>query len=69
MPGSTLVHDKGTAHKKLTSALNLESIEYLVKDLKGLKDSENPLDPVKNLHDRLKKFLNTHSVKCFLKMG
>lgn len=61
MPGSTLVHDKGKAHKKLVSALGLKSKEYLLKDLKGLKDSENPLDPVNNLHDRLKKFLNAHS--------
>lgn len=59
--GSTLVHDKGTAHKKLISALNLENKEYLAKDLKGLKDSENPLDPINDVHDRLKKFLNAHS--------
>ena len=45
-PGSTLIHDKGTAHKKLVSALNLKSIEYSAQDLKGLKDSENPLDPI-----------------------
>jgi len=60
-PGSTLVHDKGTAHKKLVSALNLESQEYLARDLKGLKDSDNPLDPINDVHDRLKKFLNAHS--------
>ncbi len=60
-PGSTLVHDKEVAHKKLISALNLKSQEYSAKDLKGLKDSDNPLDPINDLHDRLKKFLNAHS--------
>jgi transposase-like protein len=59
--GSTLVHDKGVTHKKLITALNLASQEYLAKDLKKLKESENPLSPVNNLHDRLKKFLNAHS--------
>lgn len=60
-PGSTLVHDKGTAHKKLISELHLISQEYLAKDLKGLNDSENPLDPINDTHDKLKKFLNAHS--------
>jgi len=32
-PGSTLIHDKDTAHKKLISALHLESQEFLAKDL------------------------------------
>jgi transposase-like protein len=58
--GSTLVHDKGAAHKKLISALNLANQEYLAKDLKKLNDSENPLGPVNKLHDRLKKFLNAY---------
>jgi transposase-like protein len=59
--GSTLVHDKGVAHKKLISALNLTNREYRAKDLKGLNDCDNPLDPVNDLHDSLKKFLNAHS--------
>jgi len=60
-PGSTLVHDKEVAHKKLISALNLKSQEYSAKDMKGLKDSDNPLDPINDFLDRLKKFLNAHS--------
>jgi len=59
--GSILVHDEGTAHKKLISSLNLESRDYSAKDLKGLKDSNNPLDPVNDIHDKLRKFLNAHS--------
>ena len=34
---------------------------YLANDLKGLKDCDNPMDPVNDIHDRLKKFLKAHS--------
>lgn len=60
-PGSTLVHDKEAAHRKLVTELNLKTQEYSASDLKGLKDCDNPLDPVNDLHDSLKKFLNAHS--------
>ena len=59
-PNSTIIHDDGKAHKKLISALNLNSILYSAKDLKRLKDSDNPLDPINDVHDRMKKFLNAH---------
>ena len=59
--GSKLIHDKESTHKKLIKALNLESLEYNSKDLKGLDDKDNPLDPVNRVHDQLKKFLNAHS--------
>lgn len=59
--GSTLIHDREAAHKKLVSALNLISQAYAADDLKGLKDCDNPLDPVNDIHDSLKKFLNAHS--------
>lgn len=60
-PGSILIHDQESTHKKLVKDLNLDSIEYPSKSLKGLKDKDNPLDPVNNIHDLLKKFLNAHS--------
>ena len=59
--GSTLIHNKETTHKKLVSALNLVNQVYTADELKGLKDSNNPLDPVNDSHDRLKKFLKAHS--------
>jgi hypothetical protein len=59
--GSTLIHDKETTHKKLVSTLRLVSQAYAACDLIGLKDSDNPLDPVNDIHDFLKKFLNAHS--------
>ena len=60
-PGSTLIHDKEKTHKKLVEALKLESKEYDSKELKGLPDSQNPLDPVNHTHYLLKRFLNAHS--------
>lgn len=60
-PGSTLIHDKETTHKKLVEKLSLKSVAYASKDLKGLADSENPLDPVNRIHHLLKMFLNSHS--------
>lgn len=59
--GSTLIHDKETTHKKLVTTLRLFSQAYAACDLIGLKDSDNPLDPINDIHDFLKKFLNAHS--------
>ena len=62
--GSTLIHDKEKTHKKLVAKLNLKSVSYSSSDLKGLADSENPLDPVNRIHCLLKMFLNAHSGFC-----
>jgi transposase-like protein len=59
--GSTLIHDKESAHAKLVRELSLVSAAYGSKDLKGLPDKDNPMNPVNRTHDILKKFLNTHS--------
>ena len=58
---STLIHDKENTHRKLAEELSLTSICYASKDMKGLADSENPLDPVNRIHCLLKMFLNAHS--------
>lgn len=60
-PGSTLIHDKEMTHKKLVADLGLNSVCYSSKELKGLADSENPLNPVNRIHCLLKMFLNAHS--------
>jgi len=60
-PGSTLIHDKESAHAKLVRELSLNSVAYASKDLKGLPDKDNPMNPVNRAHDILKKFLNAHS--------
>ena len=60
-PGSTLIHDRDSSHTKLIIELSLKSVAYSSKDLKGLPDKENPMNPVNRAHTILKKFLNTHS--------
>lgn len=60
-PGSTLVHDKDTAHSMLVEKLNLTSEVYDAKELKKLEDKENPLRRVNEVHARLKNFLYAHS--------
>lgn len=62
--GATLIHDKEKTHKKLVEKLCLKSVSYSSSELKGLADSENPLDPVNRIHCLLKMFLNAHSGFC-----
>ena len=61
LPGSAFIHDKESAHAKLVRELNLRSEAYASKELKGLPDKENPMNPINRAHDILKKFLNAHS--------
>ena len=60
-PGSILIHDEEFAHAKLVRELSLESRAYSSKDLEGLADKNNPMNPINRSHDILKKFLNAHS--------
>ena len=60
-PGSTLVHDRESAHAKLIRELKLKSESYVSRDLKGLPDKQNPMNPVNRAHAILKKFLYAHS--------
>ena len=60
-PGSTLVHDKDTAHSMLVEKLNLNSEVYDAKELKKLEDKDNPLRRVNEVHARLKNFLYAHN--------
>ena len=59
--GSTIIHDKETTHRKLVKELELTSVVYSSKEMKGLSDIENPLYPVNRIHNLLKMFLNAHS--------
>ena len=60
-PAPFLIHDKERTHKKLVEKLSLKSKAFSSKDLKGLADSENPLNPINRVHCLLKMFLNAHS--------
>ena len=59
--GSTLIHDKEKAHDLLVQKLNLNSIAYDSRSLKGLPDKQNPLERVNRIHALLKLFLYSHS--------
>lgn len=59
--GSTLVHDMERAHGPLVEHLHLRSDVYNSRGLKGLLDSDNPMDPVNELCRLVKMFLRVHS--------
>jgi len=59
--GATLIHDKESAHNKLVKELSLKSMAYDSRNLKGLSDNDNPMNPVNRVHAILTKFLNSHS--------
>ena len=58
--GATLVHDGDNSHSRLGSALGLSEEIHTTAETKGLKDSENPLQPINNIHKLLKRFLRSH---------
>ena len=60
-PGSILIHDGESAHTKLINELSLKSKVYSSKELRGLPDKDNPMNPVNRVHHILKHFLNAHS--------
>lgn len=59
--GSQLIHDEERAHKILVDRLELKSVTYNSKTISNLSDKENPLRPINEVHDRIEKFLNSHS--------
>ena len=58
--GATIIHDNESAHKKLVKMLELKSISYDSKELKGMPDKDNPLERVNRVHYLLKSFLYAH---------
>jgi len=59
--GSTLIHDKENAHKKLVRELQLNSIAYDSRKIKSLSDKDNPMNRVNRTHYLLKSFLYAHT--------
>jgi hypothetical protein len=59
--GSTLIHDKENAHRKLVRELQLNSIAFDSRELKLLRDKDNPLNRVNRIHYLLKNFLYAHT--------
>lgn len=58
--GSTLYHDDEKSHSILVDKLKLNNISFSSKELKGLKDKDNPLYPVNHTHFLIKKFMKEH---------
>ena len=56
-----MIHDGEYSHNDLVKALRLKSETHTIKETKGLADKDNPLNPVNQTHNKLKKFLNSHS--------
>lgn len=58
--GSIIVHDGEKSHNYLIEKLNLNSVVYKTNETKGLKDEDNPLDPINDLHSYAKRFFKNH---------
>lgn len=58
--GSVLIHDGEPSHNRLVDDLALKSIIHTSSETKGLKDKDNPLDPINDLHDKLQRFMTAH---------
>lgn len=58
---STLIHDMDLSHNALVTNLNLCSKQYDARLLKGVPDSQNPLDRVNKLCYLLQAFLKSHT--------
>ena len=56
-----MIHDDENSHTELVKELKLTETVYSSDELKGLEDTENPLDRINNLHSLLKIFLDSHS--------
>lgn len=59
--GSLLIHDGDNSHSVLVKKLELNEEVHTTAETKGLKDEENPLFPINNVHFILKEFLNAHA--------
>ncbi len=57
---STLIHDGERSHSVLIDRLHLESIVYDADEIKKLEDTDNPLDPINEIHSLAKRFMRAH---------
>ena len=59
-PGSTMHDDGEKAHAALVESLSLRRVCHPTKDTKGLPDELNPMDPINDVHDKMKMYLRSH---------
>ena len=58
--GSRLIHDDEHSHSVLVENLNLNDSVYPTAETKGLKDEDNPMDPINDLHSLIRRFMSEH---------
>lgn len=58
--GSHLKHDGEKSHKILIEKLSLTDTVYDADEIKKLKDEDNPLDPINEIHSLAKRFMRAH---------
>lgn len=58
--GSVLIHDGERSHSILIEKLYLESKVYDSLEIRKLKDKDNPLDPINEIHSLIKRFMKAH---------
>ena len=57
---ATLIHDGEKSHNRLAVEWVIKSVVYESDKTHGLKDKDNPLDPINDLHDKLGRFMRAH---------
>ena len=60
-PESLLIHDGENSHSILVKKLELIEEVHTTGETKGLKDKDNPLAPINEIHNFIKRFLGAHS--------
>lgn len=58
--GSVLIHDGEPSHNSFIDALAPRSEVHTSAETKGLRDSENPMDPINDVHGKMEKFMSAH---------
>ena len=56
-----LGHDGEKGHNAVIDALALKSEVHTSAETRGMKDEDNPLDEINDLHDKMEKFMRAHS--------
>ena len=57
---STIVHDGEKSHSILVEMYELKEEIHPTKETKGLKDKDNPMEPVNGVHRKIKRFIKAH---------
>ncbi len=57
---SHLIHDDEHSHSVLVEKLHLSNSVYPTSETKGLKDEDNPMDPINGLHALIRRFMREH---------